>query len=168
MMSFFSLPLKILLLCFTKKKKKNLVDLAGSERIAKTGADGVRLKEGKHINKSLMVLGNVINKLSEGAKQRYLLLSPNRFDLIKQECHGKTIFQCRGHIPYRDSKLTRILQPALGGNAKTSIICTIAPEEVFYYLVPKKFILCSISISLWHLMLSLAFSVLNILWYQYI
>ncbi|OWM80620.1 kinesin-like protein KIN-7N isoform X2 [Punica granatum] len=83
----------------------NLVDLAGSERIAKTGADGVRLKEGKHINKSLMVLGNVINKLSEGVKQR-------------------------GHIPYRDSKLTRILQPALGGNAKTSIICTVAPEEV--------------------------------------
>ncbi|KAK2977686.1 hypothetical protein RJ640_006026 [Escallonia rubra] len=83
----------------------NLVDLAGSERIAKTGAGGVRLKEGKHINKSLMALGNVINKLSEGAKQR-------------------------GHIPYRDSKLTRILQPALGGNAKTSIICTVAPEEV--------------------------------------
>ncbi|GAB2250282.1 hypothetical protein Droror1_Dr00013641 [Drosera rotundifolia] len=83
----------------------NLVDLAGSERIAKTGADGVRLKEGKHINKSLMVLGNVINKLSDGAKQR-------------------------AHIPYRDSKLTRILQNALGGNAKTSIICTIAPEEI--------------------------------------
>ncbi|KAF5461953.1 hypothetical protein F2P56_018011 [Juglans regia] len=83
----------------------NLVDLAGSERIAKTGASGVRLKEGKHINKSLMVLGNVINKLSDCAKQR-------------------------GHIPYRNSKLTRILQPALGGNAKTSIICTIAPEEV--------------------------------------
>ncbi|KAH9614704.1 hypothetical protein KSS87_019148 [Heliosperma pusillum] len=83
----------------------NLVDLAGSERIAKTGADGVRLKEGKYINKSLMVLGNVINKLSDGAKQR-------------------------GHIPYRDSKLTRILQSALGGNAKTSIICTVAPEEV--------------------------------------
>ncbi|XP_055835682.1 kinesin-like protein KIN-7N [Solanum dulcamara] len=83
----------------------NLVDLAGSERIAKTGAGGVRLKEGKHINKSLMILGNVINKLSEGGKQR-------------------------AHIPYRDSKLTRILQPALGGNAKTSIICTVAPEEV--------------------------------------
>ncbi|XP_057990315.1 kinesin-like protein KIN-7N isoform X2 [Hevea brasiliensis] len=83
----------------------NLVDLAGSERIAKTGAGGVRLKEGKHINKSLMALGNVINKLSDGPKQR-------------------------GHIPYRDSKLTRILQPALGGNAKTSIICTVAPEEV--------------------------------------
>ncbi|PKU83466.1 kinesin-like protein KIN-7L [Dendrobium catenatum] len=83
----------------------NLVDLAGSERIAKTGAGGVRLKEGKHINKSLMILGNVINKLSENGKHR-------------------------AHIPYRDSKLTRILQPALGGNAKTSIICTVAPEEV--------------------------------------
>ncbi|KAB2023602.1 hypothetical protein ES319_D06G030500v1 [Gossypium barbadense] len=83
----------------------NLVDLAGSERIAKTGAGGVRLKEGKYINKSLMVLGNVINKLSNGAKQR-------------------------AHIPYRDSKLTRILQTALGENAKTSIICTVAPEEV--------------------------------------
>ncbi|CAL9129741.1 kinesin-like protein KIN-7L [Musa acuminata AAA Group] len=83
----------------------NLVDLAGSERIAKTGAGGVRLKEGKHINKSLMILGNVINKLSESGRQR-------------------------GHIPYRDSKLTRILQPALGGNSKTSIICTVAPEEV--------------------------------------
>ncbi|XP_016456491.1 kinesin-like protein KIN-7N isoform X1 [Nicotiana tabacum] len=83
----------------------NLVDLAGSERIAKTGAGGVRLKEGKHINKSLMILGNVINKLSEGVKLRV-------------------------HIPYRDSKLTRILQPALGGNAITSIICTVAPEEI--------------------------------------
>ncbi|KAJ6709689.1 CENTROMERE PROTEIN E [Salix koriyanagi] len=83
----------------------NLVDLAGSERITKTGAGGVRLKEGNYINKSLMVLGNVINKLSDGAKQR-------------------------GHIPYRDSKLTRILQPSLGGNAKTSIICTVAPEKL--------------------------------------
>ncbi|KAF3562420.1 hypothetical protein DY000_02012952 [Brassica cretica] len=82
----------------------NLVDLAGSERIAKTGAGGVRLTEGKYINKSLMILGNVINKLSESSK-------------------------LRAHIPYRDSKLTRILQPALGGNAKTCIICTIAPEE---------------------------------------
>ncbi|KAJ1275789.1 hypothetical protein BS78_05G163200 [Paspalum vaginatum] len=83
----------------------NLVDLAGSERIIKTGAEGVRLNEGKYINKSLMILGNVINKLSENGKQK-------------------------GHIPYRDSKLTRILQPALGGNAKTSIICTAAPEEI--------------------------------------
>lgn len=62
----------------------HLVDLAGSERIAKTGAEGVRMKEGVMINKSLSVLALVINKLSE----------------------GKT----KGHIPYRDSKLTRILQ----------------------------------------------------------
>ncbi|KAL0736957.1 hypothetical protein Bca4012_013167 [Brassica carinata] len=89
----------------------NLVDLAGSERITKTGAGGVRLTEGKYINKSLMILGNVINKLSESAK-------------------------LRGHIPYRDSKLTRILQPALGGNAKTCIICTIAPEE--YHIEESK------------------------------
>ncbi|KAL5075613.1 hypothetical protein RYX36_014597, partial [Vicia faba] len=82
----------------------NLVYLAGSERIAKTGADGVRLKEGKYINKSLMILGDVINKLSDGSKKK-------------------------GHIPYCDSKLTRILKPALGGNANTSIIYTVALEE---------------------------------------
>ncbi|KAL1193950.1 Kinesin-like protein KIN-7O [Cardamine amara subsp. amara] len=84
----------------------NLVDLAGSERAAKTGAEGVRLKEGSHINKSLMTLGTVIKKLSEGVEK-----NPG------------------GHVPYRDSKLTRILQPALGGNANTAIICniTLAP-----------------------------------------
>jgi centromeric protein E len=48
------------------------VDLAGSERNVKTGAEGVRLNEGKHINKTLTSLGNVINKLSENAKQRYV------------------------------------------------------------------------------------------------
>lgn len=61
-----------------------MVDLAGSERIAKTGAGGVRLKEGKHINKSLMILGNVINKLSEGAKQRYLPLRYQAFSYESQ------------------------------------------------------------------------------------
>ncbi|XP_018492806.2 kinesin-like protein KIN-7O isoform X2 [Raphanus sativus] len=83
----------------------NLVDLAGSERASKTGAEGVRLKEGSHINKSLMTLGTVIKKLSEGVEHQ------------------------GGHVPYRDSKLTRILQPALGGNANTAIICniTLAP-----------------------------------------
>ncbi|KAH9680276.1 kinesin-like protein KIN-7O [Citrus sinensis] len=84
----------------------NLVDLAGSERAAKTGAEGVRLKEGSHINKSLMTLGTVIKKLSEGA-----------------ESQG-------GHVPYRDSKLTRILQPALGGNANTAIICNITLAQI--------------------------------------
>ncbi|KAG5537103.1 hypothetical protein RHGRI_024518 [Rhododendron griersonianum] len=86
--------------------RMNLVDLAGSERAAKTGAEGVRLKEGSHINKSLMTLGTVIKKLSEGA-----------------ESQG-------GHVPYRDSKLTRILQPALGGNANTAIICNITLAQI--------------------------------------
>ncbi|KAK9169738.1 hypothetical protein Syun_001878 [Stephania yunnanensis] len=84
----------------------NLVDLAGSERASKTGAEGVRLKEGSHINKSLMTLGTVIKKLSEGA-----------------ESQG-------GHVPYRDSKLTRILQPSLGGNANTAIICNITLAQI--------------------------------------
>ncbi|KAK3244409.1 hypothetical protein CYMTET_45974, partial [Cymbomonas tetramitiformis] len=84
----------------------HLVDLAGSERISKTGAAGSRMKEGVHINKSLSVLGNVINKLSEGGDK------------------------VGGHIPYRDSKLTRILQPALGGNAKTAIICNVTPSAL--------------------------------------
>ncbi|XP_047307060.1 kinesin-like protein KIN-7O [Impatiens glandulifera] len=84
----------------------NLVDLAGSERVVKTGAEGVRLKEGSHINKSLLTLGTVIKKLSEGV-----------------ESQG-------GHVPYRDSKLTRILQPALGGNANTAIICNITLAQI--------------------------------------
>lgn len=83
----------------------NLVDLAGSERVCDTLAEGERLVEGSHINKSLLTLGVVIQKLAE---------------------YGDSVY-----IPYRDSKLTRILQPALGGNSKTAIICTITPDEKF-------------------------------------
>lgn len=79
----------------------NLVDLAGSERVSQTSADGTRLKEGSHINRSLLTLTTVIRKLSGGKRG--------------------------GHIPYRDSKLTRILQSSLGGNARTAIICTMSP-----------------------------------------
>ncbi|ESQ37568.1 hypothetical protein EUTSA_v10002392mg [Eutrema salsugineum] len=79
----------------------NLVDLAGSERACQTNADGLRLKEGSHINRSLLTLTTVIRKLSSGRKT--------------------------DHVPYRDSKLTRILQNSLGGNARTAIICTISP-----------------------------------------
>ncbi|KAB2073325.1 hypothetical protein ES319_A07G074700v1 [Gossypium barbadense] len=79
----------------------NFVDLAGSERASQTHADGARLKEGCHINLSLMTLTTVIRKLSVGKRS--------------------------GHIPYRDSKLTRILQHSLGGNARTAIICTLSP-----------------------------------------
>eukprot|EP01028_Stygiella_incarcerata_P005697 TRINITY_DN23722_c0_g1_i2.p1 TRINITY_DN23722_c0_g1~~TRINITY_DN23722_c0_g1_i2.p1 ORF type:complete len:1394 (+),score=513.34 TRINITY_DN23722_c0_g1_i2:5417-9598(+) len=81
----------------------NFVDLAGSERADAAGTKGQRLKEGGHINKSLLTLGSVISKLAE---------SPH------------------GHIPYRDSKLTRILQPALGGNSLAAIVCTMAPAEM--------------------------------------
>ncbi|KAJ2886189.1 hypothetical protein H4R27_000848 [Coemansia aciculifera] len=86
-----------------KVSSLNLVDLAGSERVGQTGVEGQRLKEGAHINKSLLSLGTVIARLAEDGGDR-------------------------GHIPYRDSKLTRILQPSLGGNAKTLIICTITPS----------------------------------------
>ena len=82
----------------------NLVDLAGSEKAAQTGAGGVRLKEGCNINQSLMVLGQVIGKLSGGDKGQ--------------------------HINYRDSKLTSILQNSIGGNAKTAIICTVTPAAM--------------------------------------
>eukprot|EP00899_Mesostigma_viride_P023480 jgi/Mesvir1/4316/Mv14048-RA.1 len=77
-------------------------DLAGSERLSKTGAKGQMAKEGIHINRSLLTLCTVIQKLSEGSWS---------------------------HIPYRDSKLTRILQPSLGGNARTAIICTMSPAR---------------------------------------
>ncbi|KAK8601321.1 hypothetical protein V6N13_058963 [Hibiscus sabdariffa] len=80
----------------------NFVDLAGSERASQTLSDGARLKEGCHINRSLLTLGTVIRKLSK----------------------GRNI-----HVPYRDSKLTRILQNALGGNARTAIICTMSPDR---------------------------------------
>ncbi|RWR85914.1 kinesin-like protein KIN-7E [Cinnamomum micranthum f. kanehirae] len=80
----------------------NFVDLAGSERASQALSAGTRLKEGCHINRSLLTLGTVIRKLSKG---RY------------------------GHIPYRDSKLTRILQSSLGGNARTAIICTMSPAR---------------------------------------
>ncbi|XP_028551709.1 kinesin-like protein KIN-7A [Dendrobium catenatum] len=79
----------------------NFVDLAGSERASQTNAEGTRLKEGCHINLSLLTLTTVIRKLSDGK-----------------------IF---GHIPYRQSKLTRILQLSLEGNARTAIICTMSP-----------------------------------------
>ncbi|KAJ6385992.1 hypothetical protein OIU77_029035 [Salix suchowensis] len=80
----------------------NFVDLAGSERASQALATGARLKEGCHINRSLLTLGTVIRKLSN---------------------------RRQGHINYRDSKLTRLLQPALGGNARTAIICTLSPAR---------------------------------------
>ncbi|KAJ0238138.1 Kinesin-like protein KIN-4C [Hirschfeldia incana] len=86
--------------------KLHLVDLAGSERAKRTGADGMRLKEGIHINKGLLALGNVISALGDERKRK----------------EG-------GHVPYRDSKLTRLLQDSLGGNSKTVMIACVSPAD---------------------------------------
>ena len=88
-----------------KAAKLNLVDLAGSERQTKTGATGDRLKEATNINKSLLTLGNVISALVDGVST---------------------------HIPYRDSKLTKLLQDSLGGNTKTVMIANIGPADWNY------------------------------------
>jgi hypothetical protein len=82
--------------------KLNLVDLAGSERVRLTGATGVRLEESKKINQSLSALGNVIKALTETKGTR-------------------------SHVPYRDSKLTRVLEDSLGGNCKTTMMAMISP-----------------------------------------
>ena len=79
-----------------------LVDLAGSEKVGKTGASGQTLEEAKKINKSLSALGMVINSLTDGKST---------------------------HIPYRDSKLTRILQESLGGNSRTTLIINCSPSS---------------------------------------
>lgn len=84
--------------------KVNLVDLAGSERVKSTGASGTTLKEGANINKSLSALGNVINALVEQAKGK------------------KGAF-----VPYRNSKLTRVLQESLGGNSITAMLAALSP-----------------------------------------
>jgi len=89
----------------------NLVDLAGSEKAGQTGAQGDRLKEGCAINKSLSALGNVIEKLADRST-------------------GKA--KANAVIPYRDSKLTRLLQNALGGSSKTVMICAISPASSNY------------------------------------
>lgn len=79
-----------------------LVDLAGSEKVGKTGATGQTLEEAKKINRSLSALGMVINSLTDGKSS---------------------------HIPYRDSKLTRILQESLGGNSRTTLIINCSPSS---------------------------------------
>lgn len=85
--------------------KLNMVDLAGSERQSKTGATGDRLKEATKINLSLSALGNVISALVDGKSS---------------------------HIPYRDSKLTRLLQDSLGGNTKTVMVANVGPADYNY------------------------------------
>lgn len=85
-----------------RRSKLFLVDLAGSEKVSKTGVSGLNLEEAKKINSSLSSLGNVINALTDSKST---------------------------HIPYRDSKLTRILQESLGGNSRTSLIINCSPSS---------------------------------------
>ena len=89
----------------TRAGKLYLVDLAGSEKVGKTGAEGTTLNEAKMINKSLSALGNVIKALTSGKA-------------------GKDQY-----VPYRDSKLTRLLQESLGGNARTTLIINCSPSS---------------------------------------
>lgn len=81
-----------------------MIDLAGSERAASTKGIGMRFKEGASINKSLLALGNCINKLADGLK----------------------------HIPYRDSNLTRILKDSLGGNCQTLMVANVSMSSLTY------------------------------------
>lgn len=89
--------------------KLSLIDLAGSERAAKTGNRGIRMIEGANINRSLLALGNCINMLHENNSK------------------GQT-----NYIPFRDSKLTRLLKDSLGGNCRTVMIANIAPTSSNY------------------------------------
>lgn len=88
--------------------KFHLVDLAGSERVKRTNAKGARFKEGVSINRGLLSLGNVINALSERSRKNL----PSMY------------------VPYRDSKLTRLLQDSLGGNSKTLMLTCVSPADV--------------------------------------
>uniref|UniRef100_A0A8D2IT73 Kinesin-like protein n=1 Tax=Varanus komodoensis TaxID=61221 RepID=A0A8D2IT73_VARKO len=87
--------------------KMCLIDLAGSERVSTTKAKGARFREGANINRSLLALGNVINALADPKSKKQ-------------------------HIPYRNSKLTRLLKDSLGGNCRTIIIAAISPSSLFY------------------------------------
>ncbi|NWY51687.1 KI18A protein, partial [Chionis minor] len=87
--------------------KMSLIDLAGSERASVTNAKGARFREGTNINRSLLALGNVINALANPKSKKQ-------------------------HIPYRNSKLTRLLKDSLGGNCRTIMIAAVSPSSMFY------------------------------------
>lgn len=89
----------------TVRSKLLMVDLAGSERVRRTVSKGTRLSEAKSINTSLSALGNVIAALAETSA---------------------------AHVPYRDSKLTRLLQDSLGGTASTALVATVGPAAINY------------------------------------
>lgn len=105
--SVFKINLEIDFLVSTLYSQINFVDLAGSEGVQKTKCEDLRLREGSNINKSLLSLSSVIQQLSKAKA-------------------GKNF------VNFRDSKMTRLLQPALTGNSKTAVICTVNPDPSHY------------------------------------
>jgi hypothetical protein len=91
---------------YFRKALLTVVDLAGSERLSKTGSEGMRLEEAKAINKSIQALSNCIQMLASQKSMNY--------------------------VPFRDSKLTRLLSESLGGNCKTTICACISPSMLHY------------------------------------
>ena len=140
--------------CKEVRATLNLVDLAGSERAHKSGAEGAALKEGGSINKSLSALGMVVNALAEKSRvaaTRPRSRQPRRpraeeasskeerspkeggkdsggKDSGGKDSGGKEAASKPIHIPYRDSKLTRVLQDSLGGNSITVMLCAVSPN----------------------------------------
>ncbi|KAK3528046.1 hypothetical protein QTP86_017089 [Hemibagrus guttatus] len=112
--------------------KMSLIDLAGSERASVTNAKGARLREGANINRSLLALANVINTLAD---PKVTITYTDRNAQAEQECCLKSQEPRRSkktHIPYRDSKLTRLLKDSLGGNCRTVMIANISPSSLSY------------------------------------
>lgn len=107
-----------------RSAKLHLVDLAGAERQKRTGATGVRFAESVRINQGLLALGNVISALGDDKKEK-------RRRQRKAKGGGGRSTGGRGHlhVPYRESKLTRLLQDSLGGNARTLMIACVTPSD---------------------------------------
>ena len=99
----------------------NLVDLAGSERVKDSGSEGMRLTEAKAINTSLSNLGNVIMALAQKVGKLILTILQIKGFLLQSS-----------HVPYRDSKLTYLLQNSLGGNSKTLMFVNISPNKTSF------------------------------------
>ena len=119
--------------------KFHLVDLAGSERNKRTGAAGARFKESININSGLLALGNVISALADAegrqkrAKEALSLLGKENVSNAagNKERSEAALAAARRHlhVPYRDSKLTRLLQDSLGGNSRTCMIACVSPTD---------------------------------------
>lgn len=109
---------------FTRSKLQ-MIDLAGSERASNTDNRGQRMVEGANINRSLLALGQCIHILSEKCKKEYQSVTSSTGNRSRSRGLGDKQPSLQKHIPYRDSKLTRLLKDSLGGSTKTVMIATI-------------------------------------------